>query len=77
MRNDCTVGKLSECNEAGNEEAIRRRNRSCAATVGVVCLESELEMDGPLTGFEVVQWLMFLSGLKNMTRWTLIEIGQN
>ena len=49
MRNDCTVGKLSERNEAGDEEAIRRRNRSCISRVGVVCPESESEMDGPLT----------------------------
>jgi hypothetical protein len=49
MRNDCTVGKLSERNEAGDEEAICRRNRSCVSGVGVVCPESELEMDGPLT----------------------------
>ena len=53
MRKDCTVGKLSERNEAGNEadgeEAVRRRSRSCAATVGVVCPRSESEMDGPLT----------------------------
>ena len=57
MRKDCTVGKLSERNEAGNEadgeEAVRRRNRSCAATVGVVCPRSESEMDGPLTVYFV------------------------
>jgi len=35
MRNDCTVGKLSEHNEAGDEEAIRRRNQSCVSGVGV------------------------------------------
>jgi len=35
MRNDCTVGKLSERNEADDEEVIRRRNRSCVSGVGV------------------------------------------
>ena len=35
MRNDCTVGKLSERNEAGDEEAICRRNRSCVSSVRV------------------------------------------
>ena len=49
MRNDCTVVRLSERNEADDEEAIRRRNQSCAAMVGVVCPESELEMGSPLT----------------------------
>jgi hypothetical protein len=53
VRKDCAVGKLSERNKAGNEavgeEAVRRRSRSCAATVGVVCPRSESEMDGPLT----------------------------
>ena len=35
MRNDCTVGKLSERNEAGDEEAIHRHNQSCMSGVGV------------------------------------------
>jgi len=30
VRNDCTVGKLSERNESDDEEVIRRRSRSCA-----------------------------------------------
>ena len=55
MRNDCIVGKLSECNEAGDEEAIHRRNQSCVSGVGVAQPQSELgvgvelEMGGPLT----------------------------
>jgi len=44
VRNDCIVGKLSERNEAGDEEAIHRRNWSCVSGVGV-----ESEMGGPLT----------------------------
>jgi hypothetical protein len=44
VRNDCTVGKLSERNEAGDEEAIRRCNRSCVSGV-----RDELEMGSPLT----------------------------
>ena len=39
MRNDC---KLSEHNEAGDEEAIRRCNRSCVSGVGVTQPQSEL-----------------------------------
>jgi len=35
MRNDCIVGKLSERNEAGDEEAICRHNWSCMSGVGV------------------------------------------
>jgi len=54
VRNDCTVVGLSERNEADDEDAIRRRNRSCAATVAVACPESELEMGSPLT----VPWYM-------------------
>jgi hypothetical protein len=42
VRNDCTVGKLSERNEAGDEEAIHRRNRSCMSGVGVAQPWSEL-----------------------------------
>jgi hypothetical protein len=42
VRNDCTVGKLSERNEAGDEEAIRRRNRSCMSGVRVAQPWSEL-----------------------------------
>ena len=42
MSNDCTVGKLSKRNEAGDEEAICRCNRSCVSGVGVVCPEPEL-----------------------------------
>ena len=42
MRNDCTVGKLSERNEADDEEAIHRRNRSCVSGVGVAQPRSEL-----------------------------------
>jgi len=42
VRNDCTVVKLSECNEADDEEAIRRRNRSCTGGVGVAQPRSEL-----------------------------------
>ena len=42
MRNDCTVGKLSERNEADDEEAICRRNRSCMSRVGVVQPRLEL-----------------------------------
>jgi len=42
VRNDCTVGKLSECNEAGDEEAICRHNRSCMSGVGVAQPQSEL-----------------------------------
>jgi len=38
----CTVGKLSERNEAGDQEAIRRRNRSCVSRVGVAQPQSEL-----------------------------------
>jgi len=53
MRNDCTVVMLSERNEADDEEAIRRRNRSlcersrsCTATIGVGV---DSEMGSPLT----------------------------
>ena len=42
MRNDCTVVKLSEHNEADDEEAICRRNRSCVSRVGVAQPLSEL-----------------------------------
>ena len=42
MRNDCTVGKLSERNEAGDEEAICRCNQSCVSGVGVAQPQSEL-----------------------------------
>ena len=42
MRNDCTVGKLSERNEAGDEEVICRRNWSCVSGVGVAQPQSEL-----------------------------------
>ena len=42
MRNDCIVGKLSEHNEAGDEEAICRCNRSCVSGVGVAQPQSEL-----------------------------------
>jgi hypothetical protein len=46
VRKDCTVGKLSERNKAGNEadgeEAVRRRSRSCARRVGVAQPRSEL-----------------------------------
>ena len=51
MRNDYTVGKLSERNEADDEEAIRRRNQSCVSGVGVAqpWLELESEMGSPLT----------------------------
>src|SRR6267154_4488889 len=46
MRKDCTVGKLSERNEAGNEadgeEAVRRCSRSCARGVRVAQPRSEL-----------------------------------
>ena len=42
MRNDCTVVELSEHNEADDEEAIRRRNRSYASGVGVAQPRSEL-----------------------------------
>jgi hypothetical protein len=46
VRKDCTVGKLSERNEAGNEadgeEAVRRRSQSCARGVGVAQPRSEL-----------------------------------
>jgi len=60
VRNDCTVGKLSERNEADDEEAIRRRNQSCVNGVGVAQPQSEsyvrrsrvgvvLEMGSPLT----------------------------
>jgi len=59
MRRDCTAGKLSECNEASDEEmgnvmrrGVRRRvrkcNWSCAATAGIALLD--LEMGSPLTG---------------------------
>jgi len=42
VRNDCTVVELSEHNEADDEEAIRRRNRSYASGVGVAQPRSEL-----------------------------------
>jgi hypothetical protein len=42
MRNDCTVGKLSEHNEADDEEAICRSNWSCMNGVGVAQPQSEL-----------------------------------
>jgi len=42
MRNNCTIGKLSERNKAGDEEAIHRRNRSCMSGVGVAQPWSEL-----------------------------------
>ena len=44
MRNDCTVVMLSERNEADDEEAIRRRNRSCVSGVGVAQPRSESEL---------------------------------
>ena len=64
MRNDCTVVKLSERNEADDEEAIRGRNRSCTSGVGVAQPRSELyvrrsrvgvvsEMGSPLTGMNI------------------------
>jgi len=56
MRNDCTVGKLSERNEADDEEVIRRCNRSCVFRVGVICPELELEMDGPLTDIPYITY---------------------
>ena len=42
MRNDCTVGKLSERNKAGDEEVIHRRNWSCMSGVGVAQPRLEL-----------------------------------
>jgi len=44
VRNDCTVVMLSERNEADDEEAIRRRNRSCVSGVGVAQPRSESEL---------------------------------
>jgi hypothetical protein len=41
VRNDCTVVKLSERNEADDEE-VRRRNQSCVSGVGVAQPRSEL-----------------------------------
>ena len=42
MRKDCTVGKLSERNEADDEEVICRRNWSCMNGVRVAQPQSEL-----------------------------------
>jgi hypothetical protein len=44
VRNDCTVVMLSERNEADDEEAIRRRNRSCVSGVRVAQPRSESEL---------------------------------
>ena len=44
MRNDCTVVMLSERNEADDEEAIHRHNRSCVSGVGVAQPQSESEL---------------------------------
>ena len=50
MGNDCTVGKLSEHNEADNEAdgegVIRRHNRSCISGVGDAQPQSELYVRG-------------------------------
>jgi hypothetical protein len=42
MRMDCTVGKLSECNKAGDEETVDVM--SYVYGVGVVQPQSELHM---------------------------------
>jgi hypothetical protein len=51
---DCTVGKLSECNEACDEVKdpqmeleLHLQSRNCTATTGVACAGSE--MGSPMT----------------------------